>query len=545
MAYTVSIAPLTPTAIIGATTKFTATGAGAAVEGTESFVWSVNGVTQSSVIATMDYIAAGPAGSKVVKVVATTTPAEGEPETAEAETTITVNNKTMSATATLTTSTPTVKVGDEYKASANVTGTPSGATVAYLWSTGETTKDITRTATVAGPISLTCKITISATDYNSQTINPSAVTVTVENRTMTATGTLSTSTPTVKVGQQYKASAAVASAPSGATIAYLWSTGETTKDITRTATVAGPVSLTCRITVSAEGYNNQVINPTAVVINVENKTMTATATLTTSTPNVKVGQQYKASANITGAPDGATFDYLWSTGETTKDITRTATVAGPVSLTCRITISAKDYNDQVINPTAVVVTVENNIFPEFTVGISGPSTATVDVPFNLTASISPAIPGATLAYKWDDNSTAATRTISESAEGLKTYTCEVTVSQSGFTTSTKTGTKSVTVEEAEPVVPEECPLIYVHPLPIRNTAYIWCGWWVMDAIQKLTFEGKDWKKATKDDTPYYCHLAVLAKMLNDYPEVDVQESRNGRIIHRSALDAGIIYDYIY
>ncbi|UFK27041.1 hypothetical protein LG358_00020 [Escherichia phage UoN_LG358_1] len=363
MAFTVTIAPLTPTAVVGATTKFTATAAGATVEGTESFVWTVDGVPQSSVIATMDYIAASPAGSKVVKVVATTTPAEGEPETAEAQTTITVNNKTM-----------------------------------------------------------------------------------------TATGTLSTSTPTVKVGQEYK-----------------------------------------------------------------------------------------ASANVEGAPSGATFDYLWSTGETTKDITRTATVAGPVSLTCLITVSATDYNNQTITPDAVVITVENNTFPEFTVDISSPSTATVDVPFNLTASINPAIPGATLAYKWDDNSTEATRVVSESTEGLKTYACEVTVSQSGFTDSVKTGNVSVTVEAAEPVVPEECPLIYVHPLPQRHSAYIWVGWWVMDAIQKLTEEGKDWKTATEADTPYYCHLAVLAKMLNDYPEVDVQESRNGYIVHRSALEAGIIY----
>lgn len=63
----------------------------------------------------------------------------------------------------------------------------------------------------------------------------------------------------------------------------------------------------------------------------------------------------------------------------------------------------------------------------------------------------------------------------------------------------------------------------------------------MDAIQKLTEEGKDWKTATASDTPYYCHLATLAKMIADYPEVDVQESRNGRIVHRTALDAGIIY----
>ena len=56
MAYTVSIAPLAASAVIGATTNFTATTSGAATEGTESFVWTVNGTPQSSVIAAMNYI---------------------------------------------------------------------------------------------------------------------------------------------------------------------------------------------------------------------------------------------------------------------------------------------------------------------------------------------------------------------------------------------------------------------------------------------------------------------------------------------------------
>lgn len=94
---------------------------------------------------------------------------------------------------------------------------------------------------------------------------------------------------------------------------------------------------------------------------------------------------------------------------------------------------------------------------------------------------------------------------------------------------------------AEFIKSEECPIIYVHPLPQRQSAYIWCGWWVLDAMQKLTLEGKDWKTATKEDTPYYCHLAVLNWMVETYPDVDVQESRNGRIVHRSAIEHGIVY----
>lgn len=92
-------------------------------------------------------------------------------------------------------------------------------------------------------------------------------------------------------------------------------------------------------------------------------------------------------------------------------------------------------------------------------------------------------------------------------------------------------------------VPEpEGELPYVHPLPHRTSAYIWCGWWVMDEIQKMTEEGKDWK--TDDpDSKYYLHRYTLQKMMKDYPEVDVQESRNGYIIHKTALETGIIYTY--
>lgn len=282
MAYTVDISPSAATAVIGATTNFTATGSGAAAEGTESFVWTVDGVPQSSVTAAMDYIAVGPAGSKTIKVVATTTPADGEPETAEAETTLTVQNKTM-----------------------------SGVSV----------------------------------------------------------------------------------------------------------------------------------------------------TLTPESINVPEDTPASFKADVVGAPGDATFVYSWK-----KD--------------------------------------------------GSPVVGTTD-----------------------------TLAIDTSAEGSQVIEVSVVVSATDYnpTTVTKTGNVTITAKVA-PVPDGELP--YVHPLPVRNSAYIWCGWWVMDEIQKMTLEGKDWK-TDEPDSPYYLHRYTLQKMITDYPEVDVQESRNGRIIHRTALEAGIIYDYVY
>lgn len=279
MAYSVSIAPLAASAVIGATTNFTATTSGAAAAGTESFVWTVNGVKQSSVTAAMNYVAAGPAGSKTIKVVATVTPAEGAPETAEAETTLTVKNKTMPA-----------------------------------------------------------------------------------------------------------------------------------------------ITLT--------------LSPTSV--------------------SKEIGQSQVVTADVTGAPAGASIAYVWKRG-------------------------------------ADVI----------------------------------------------DGQTGKTITLTESAEANYTLNCEVTVSASDYNPAT--ATKGVEVVFTKKVAPEpDGELPYIHPLPFRGTAYIWCGWWVMDEIQRMTVEGKDWK-LDDPDSDYYLHRYTLAKMLDDYPEVDVQESRNGYIVHRTALEAGIIY----
>ena len=377
MAYTVDIAPLAATAVIGATTNFTATGSGAAAEGTESFVWTVDGVPQSSVTAAMDYVAVGPAGSKTIKVVATTTPADGEPETAEAETTLTIQNKTMPAiTLTLDPASVTKEIGQSQVVTANISGQPDGASASYVWK---------RNADVIP--------------------------------------------------------------------------GQTGKTITITESAEANYTLNCEVTVSAPDYNNGTASKGAAVTFVKKTMSGVSVTLTPESINVPEGTPASFKADVVGAPAGATFAYSWK-----KD--------------------------------------------------GSPVVGTTD-----------------------------TLTIDTSTEGSQIIEVSVVVSATDYdpATVTKTGNVTVTAKVA-PVPDGELP--YVHPLPVRNSAYIWCGWWVMDEIQKMALAGQDWK--TDDpDSPYYLHRYTLQKMITDYPEVDVQESRNGRIIHRTALEAGIIYDYVY
>ncbi|WWS23801.1 hypothetical protein vBKpnAMK2_00136 [Klebsiella phage vB_Kpn_AM_K2] len=373
MAYSVSIAPLAASAVIGATTNFTATTSGAAVEGTETFVWTVNGVKQSSVTAAMNYVAAGPAGSKTVKVVATVTPAEGDPETAEAETTLTVNNKTMPAiTLTLSPTSVSKEIGQSQVVTADVTGAPSGASIAYVWKRG------------------------------SSVIS-----------------------------------------------------GQTGKTITLTESTETSYTLNCEVTVSAPDYNNGTATK-GIAVAFTKKTMSGVSvTLTPSSITTEKGATASFTAAVTGAPAGASVAYSW-----TKD-------GSPVEgSTSTLVIDTSDIGSQVI-------------------GVS------------------------------------------------------VDVSAEDYTPITVTTTGNVTITKR--VAPEpDGELPYIHPLPFRGTAYIWCGWWVMDEIQRMTVEGKDWK-LDDPDSDYYLHRYTLAKMLDDYPEVDVQESRNGYIVHRTALEAGIIY----
>ncbi|WWS23278.1 highly immunogenic outer capsid protein [Klebsiella phage KP01] len=373
MAYSVSIAPLAASAVIGATTNFTATTSGATAEGTETFVWTVNGAPQSSVTAAMNYVAAGPAGSKTVKVVATVTPADGEAETAEAETTLTVNNKTMPAiTLTLSPTSVSKEIGQSQVVTADVTGAPSGASIAYVWKRG------------------------------SSVIS-----------------------------------------------------GQTGKTITVTESTETSYTLNCEVTVSAPDYNNGTATK-GIAVAFTKKTMSGVSvTLTPESITTEQGSEASFKANVIGAPEGATGVYSW-----TKD-------GSPVEgSTSTLVIDTSDIGSQVI-------------------GVS------------------------------------------------------VEVSAEDYTPITVTTTGNVTITKR--VAPEpDGELPYIHPLPFRGTAYIWCGWWVMDEIQRMTVEGKDWK-LDDPDSDYYLHRYTLAKMLDDYPEVDVQESRNGYIVHRTALEAGIIY----
>lgn len=284
----------------------------------------------------------------------------------------------------------------------------------------------------------------------------------------------------------------------------------------------------------------------SINITTEKRDMAVTLKLAPTNPTGTIGGSKRFTATIEGAPTDSSTSFTWTVdgvaqASKVNTLDYTPTKAGKLVVKVVSTTTAEGADDEVheqstdftVNKKVMTITAKASTETE-TIKVGDEYSAVVDVQ---------GLPsGAAKTVTWSDGTVGDK--VNKTADTAGKISLKATVKathQDYEDASAESNEVIITVEEKNPEVPEECPLIYVHPLPWRNSAYIWCGWWIMDAIESMTEQGKDWKTATKEDSKYYCHLNVLAKMLVDYPEVDVQESRNGYIVHRSALEAGIIY----
>ncbi|WAE77514.1 highly immunogenic outer capsid protein [Escherichia phage ph0021] len=288
-------------------------------------------------------------------------------------------------------------------------------------------------------------------------------------------------------------------------------------------------------------------------ITVQNKTQTTTLAVTPASPAAGViGTAVEFTAALASQPDGASATYQWYVddsqvgGETNSTFRYTPTTSGVKRIKCVAQVTAENYNEKEVTSNEVSLTVNKKTMnPQVT--LTPPSiNVQQDASATFTANVTDAPEEAQIAYSWKKDSfpvEGSTNVYTVDTSSIGSQTIEVTATITATDYDSKTITAEGQVQVTDKVAPEpEGELPYVHPLPHRTSAYIWCGWWVMDEIQKMTEEGKDWK--TEDpDSKYYLHRYTLQKMMKDYPEVDVQESRNGYIIHKTALETGIIYTY--
>lgn len=291
----------------------------------------------------------------------------------------------------------------------------------------------------------------------------------------------------------------------------------------------------------------------STTITVQNKTQTTTLAVTpNSPPEGVIGTAVEFTAALVSQPDGASATYQWYVDdsqvgvETNSTFNYTPTTSGVKRIKCVAQVTATDYDAKEVTSNEVSLTVNKKTMnPQVT--LTPPSiNVQQDASATFTANVTDAPEEAQITYSWKKDSSpveGSTNVYTVDTSSIGSQTIEVTATVTATDYDSKTITAEGQVQVTDKVAPEpEGELPYVHPLPHRTSAYIWCGWWVMDEIQKMTEEGKDWK--TEDpDSKYYLHRYTLQKMMKDYPEVDVQESRNGYIIHKTALETGIIYTY--
>lgn len=291
----------------------------------------------------------------------------------------------------------------------------------------------------------------------------------------------------------------------------------------------------------------------STTITVQNKTQTTTLAVTPDSPAAGViGTAVEFTAALASQPDGASATYQWYVDDsqiseaTSATFSYTPTTSGVKRIKCVAQVTAENYNEKEVTSNEVSLTVNKKTMnPQVT--LTPPSiNVQQDASATFTANVTDAPEEAQIEYSWKKDSSPveeSTNVYTVDTSSIGSQTIEVTATVTATDYDSKTITAEGQVQVTDKVAPEpEGELPYVHPLPHRTSAYIWCGWWVMDEIQKMTEEGKDWK--TEDpDSKYYLHRYTLQKMMKDYPEVDVQESRNGYIIHKTALETGIIYTY--
>ncbi|AYJ74422.1 capsid and scaffold protein [Yersinia phage PYPS2T] len=291
----------------------------------------------------------------------------------------------------------------------------------------------------------------------------------------------------------------------------------------------------------------------STTITVQNKTQTTTLAVTPGSPDAGViGTPIEFTAALASQPSGANATYQWHVDGSPVDEATDATfnytpdTSGVKKIKCVAQVTAADYDALSVTSNEVSLTVNKKTMnPQVT--LTPPSiNVQQDASATFTANVTGAPEEAQITYSWKKDSSpveGSTNVYTVDTSSVGSQTIEVTAVVTATDYDSKTITAEGQVQVTDKVAPEpEGELPYVHPLPHRTSAYIWCGWWVMDEIQKMTEEGKDWK--TEDpDSKYYLHRYTLQKMMKDYPEVDVQESRNGYIIHKTALETGIIYTY--
>ena len=431
-----------------------------------------------------------------------------------------------------------IDVGEDWSITTTLTGVIDGSTTTYSWiPNGETTKDISGTATEIGETTYQCTAIVSNPNYNDCTARSNLVVISVEKDVMTLTNTITTSDDSVKFGDSFTATSTVTGIPEGSTTEWKWSNGMTGQTITVTPTSIGSIDLTCVVYVSNPAYANASQLSNDVTVSVTRADMNPTVSISTGKDIINCLDEYIATATTTGIPDSSTISYSWSNGDNGQTTKRQATAPGEIDLTCSISVTNPNYNTGTASSNTIKINVNKIDLP---VSLDSIEFTPDDIDevgdiYSATYVYSSDVDHITTTQVWDNGDTEPHTDRRVSASGYNSVSVTVTFNHPDYNSVTKTKSAGFYVKDGDNDVR------YIHPLECRSSSFIWCGYWVLDEIQIATLNGIDWKKPDDTNLLYKLDLRTIAKMIDDFPNIEIMESRNGRILKKADFDVGIFY----
>ena len=375
---------------------------------------------------------------------------------------------------------------------------------------------------------------------------------------LTVNITSSNNSPTV--GTQIALTANPSGQASGATLAYAWTVNGTAvsgtgSGITYTPSSAGKTTFGVTVTATTTGDTPTTETQSATLdVTAVNKKFTGiNATVSSSKTNGVVGDSITYLVAYTGAPEGSSATYAWyendsSTpvaGQTDYQYVRQYGNAGTTKVHASVTLSAPGYDSATFFADDITVTITNNTMtPTMTLSPSATSVKE-GVTYTVTANISGAPTGSTAKFAWTKNGTATSDTgnsVTDSSNnaGTVTWACTATVSANGYDDATTSANTSVTITAPDY---DTGTVDYYHILPQRNSVFYQVGWWVMDLIQECVANGVDWTDPDTNKLKWAEELRTVAKLVNEFDNVEIQESRNGWILGKDRIKSGKIYTW--
>lgn len=354
---------------------------------------------------------------------------------------------------------------------------------------------------------------------------------------------ISPTNPSITLGQTQKFTAEILDPIPESVTTYKWFVDGELDDTSSTETFSLTPNTIGEKIIKVESTSTRSEEPVVLTdettLTIKKKTMNPIVNIEVDKSTTEVGNTVKFTVKIEDAPEGSTTKYLWDSGETEESINVVTTEVGNLKKECTVTISHSDYDTKEINASSTVDVTAKTMDDVILDIVITPDKVKVGEDYEVEAIVTGGPSDKSIKYKWNTGQESSKFTITAKDIGIIKYECTITVDAKDYLSFSTKSSHSVSIEKA----PEEPEIAcrYIHPLDHRKSAYLWVGYWVLEEIEKAVEEDIDWKKPNNTDLKYKCDLQTLAVMLETYPNIEVQESRNGYILSKEDIENGVIY----